>query len=195
MKLIRTLARISGLTLVLALVPACSSGSDTEAGTGAKAATSEKLEPYSCGSVARLHTFGSLFLASQPSPADFEQAQKNGVRTVINLRHDSEIKDFDERRVVTDLGMVYVHEPFDSPEELTDAVFDRCRQLLATAERPILLHCNSANRVGAVWIAWRVLDGGLPLEQAVAEAKTIGLKAPALEERARAYVAQHARGS
>jgi protein tyrosine phosphatase (PTP) superfamily phosphohydrolase (DUF442 family) len=38
-----------------------------------------------------------VFLASQPSAADFEQAAKGGVRTVLNIRHDAEQPDMDER--------------------------------------------------------------------------------------------------
>jgi len=71
---------------------------------------------------------------------------------------------------------------------LTPKVFDKARKLLRTSEKPILLHCSSANRVGAVWIPFRALDMGIPLEQAVEEAKTIGLKTPAYEEIARQYV-------
>ncbi len=156
-----------------------------------RAITTDSLEPYQCGSITRMHTLGGVFLASQPAAADFEQAQKGGVRTVIDLRHSSENRGFDEKAVVTGLGLEYVSLPWNGPDELTDQVFDRSRELLETAERPILLHCSSANRVGAVWIPWRVLDGGLSIEEAVAEAKVIGLKTPAFEEKARAYVEAH----
>jgi len=42
--------------------------------------------------------------------------------------------------------------------------------------------------VGPFWIVWRTLDGRLPLEEAVAEARTIGLGSAAYEAKARAYV-------
>lgn len=152
------------------------------------AVTTERLEPYACGSITRMHTLGGVFLASQPQPADLEQASAGGIRTVVNLRHASEL-DFDEGAVVEGLGMSYVALPWNGPDELTDDVFARGRELLRSAERPLLLHCGSANRVGALWIPWRVLDEGVPLEEAVAEAKVIGLRTPAFEEKARAYVA------
>jgi uncharacterized protein (TIGR01244 family) len=154
------------------------------------AITTETLEPYECGSITRLHTLGGVFLASQPGPDDFAQARRGGVKTVINLRHESEIKDFDEARVVSELGLKYVNLPWDGPEELTDEVFDEARDLLNSAERPILLHCASANRVGAVWLPWRVLDGKLSWEAALAEAKTVGLKSPDYEAKAKEYIAR-----
>ena len=68
-------------------------------------------------------------------------------------------------------------------------MLDRTREVLSDHERkPILVHCASANRVGAVWLAHRVLDDGLAYEAALAEAKTVGLKAPALEQRAKEYI-------
>ncbi len=155
------------------------------------AITTEKLEPYECGTITKLHTMGGVFLASQPKPSDFEQAKKGGVKSVINLRHPEENTEFDEQAVVADLGLNYYTLPWNGPEELTDKIFGDSRALLNTVERPILLHCSSANRVGAVWIPWRVLDGGADLEEAVAEAKVIGLKSPDYEAKARDYVARN----
>jgi uncharacterized protein (TIGR01244 family) len=167
----------------------CSSMKGTSEHT---AITTEKLEPYECGAITRLHTLGGVFLASQPQAADLEQAKKGGVRTVINLRHADENTDFDEAAKVAELGLNYISLPWNGPDELTDEIFDRSRELLNTAERPILLHCSSANRVGAVWLPWRVLDGGLSVDEAAAEAKVVGLKSPAYEEKARDYVRRHA---
>ncbi|MGI9013066.1 MAG: hypothetical protein ACR2GY_02325 [Phycisphaerales bacterium] len=152
------------------------------------AIVTDTLEPYECGSITRLHTYQGVFLASQPAKEDFEQAKKGGVVTVINLRHADEIEDFDEKQVVDDLELAYHNPAWNGPEELTDAIFNEVRGLLKTAERPILLHCSSANRVGAVWLAYRVLDEGLDVEAAVAEAKILGMKSPAYEEMARDYV-------
>lgn len=155
-----------------------------------KAIVTEKLEPYECGTITRLHTLGGIFLASQPKPEDFEQARKGGVKTVINLRHDSEITDFNEKEVVEAQGLAYIHLPWNGPAELTEEVFDRSRELLTSAEKPILLHCSSANRVGALWIPYRVLDGNMSIDEAVAEARTVGLKSGDYERLAREYVAQ-----
>ena len=148
----------------------------------------EKLEPYECGNVTRLHTYDGIFLGSQPSPADFEQAKKGGIKTVINLRHHDEIEGFDEQEVVTDLGLAYYNVPWNGPEELSDERFDEVRELLRTAERPILLHCSSANRVGPMWLAYRVLDDGADYEDALSEAMTVGMKSPDYQAKAKSYV-------
>ncbi len=136
----------------------------------------------------RLHTYQGIFLASQPSAADFEQAAQGGIRTVLNLRHGAEQPDFDEQAHVESLGLNYLHRPWNGPGEMTDGVVDELREVLNSAERPILFHCASSNRVGAVWLAYRALDGGLSIEAALAEARTAGLKSPAYEQRAIEYV-------
>jgi uncharacterized protein (TIGR01244 family) len=174
-------------TALLALLSlACSPSSEPTPPTQAAA---KKLEPYSCGTVQRLHTFDGIFLASQPSEADFREANSNGIRTVVNLRMPDELKDFDEPALIKSLNMQYVALPFSSPESLTPEIFDAARALLRdSAQRPLLLHCNSSNRVGAIWLAHRVLDGKLDYASALAEAHTVGLKTPALEERTREYL-------
>jgi uncharacterized protein (TIGR01244 family) len=149
---------------------------------------SEKLEPYKCGSVERLHTLGGVFLASQPKADDFKMAKEGGIKTVINLRKKEEL-DWDEEALVKQLGMEYHHLGFKSPAELTDEVFDATRKILNSKDKkPILLHCSTANRVGAVWLAHRVLDHGVGYEDALKEAETVGLKLPAYTEKAKAYI-------
>lgn len=155
------------------------------------AVTTEQLEPYECGAIKRLHTYDGLFLASQPSAEDFEQVKKSGVVTVINQRHTSEIKDFDESEVVSSLGLKYENPAWSGSDELTDELIDHTRQLLDTVERPALLHCGSGNRVGAIWFAYRALDGGLDIDEALVEAKTVGLKSSKYEEIVRDYIARH----
>jgi uncharacterized protein (TIGR01244 family) len=174
------------LPLSLALLGACNHTS-----TPAKSA---QLEPYTCGSMQRLHTIDGIYLGSQPAQADLTQAKETGIKTVVSLRHTAEVKDWDEAASVRAQGMEWIQIPWNGPDQLTDEVFDRSREALRSAQRPMLFNCGSGNRVGAVWIAFRVLDEGLPLEAAVTEAKTIGLKTPEFETKARDYVARKVKG-
>ncbi|MHC4379906.1 MAG: protein tyrosine phosphatase family protein [Planctomycetota bacterium] len=185
----KTLTTLS-LAVLAVLLPACQAG-ETQADAHHPPMAAEALEPFECGSVTRLHTFEGIFLASQPAAEDFEQASMGGIRTVINMRHDAEMGDMDEQAIVEDLGLNYLHLPWNGPDEMTDGMLDDLRHQLNEAERPILLHCKSANRVGAVWLAYRALDGGLSMDEAKAEAKTVGLKSPAYEKKALDYVERH----
>jgi protein tyrosine phosphatase (PTP) superfamily phosphohydrolase (DUF442 family) len=148
------------------------------------------LEARTVDGIERVHAAGEVYLAGQPSAAAFEMLAKSGVTTVIDLRKPGELKEFDERAHLKGLGVRYVNVPFSNVEELTDAQFDA---VLAEMRRPssggLVLHCASANRVGPLWIAHRVLDQGAEFEVALAEATRIGMRNAAYGERAKAYIA------
>jgi len=117
--------------------------------------------------------------------------KEQGIKTIVNLRTAPEL-DWDEAGEIEKLGMSYMHVPFGNAEQLTDAVF---QQVIATLrdqqQHPLVLHCGSANRVGAIWYAYRVLEGQLSPEDAMTEAKTVGLRSPELVERTEQYVEQY----
>ncbi len=110
-----------------------------------------------------------------------------GVQTVVNICHPKELS-FDEAGHVASLGLNYLNPAWNGPDELTDEMFATYREILREGERPMLLHCGSANRVGAVWLPYRVLDEGIEVEAALAEAKTVGLRSPAYEQKALDYI-------
>ena len=147
-----------------------------------------KLEPCECGNVKNIHRFGNIYLAGQPQADDFRIAHEMGIKSVLSIREQSEL-DWDEKKVVEDLGMKYFHVPFRGPEKLTDNVFAKTRKLFTDkSKHPIMVHCGSANRVGAVWLAHRVLDGGITKEAALAEAKKVGLRTPGYIDKVHDYI-------
>ncbi|MGD9903934.1 MAG: sulfur transferase domain-containing protein [Vicinamibacterales bacterium] len=116
---------------------------------------------------------------------------REGFRTVVNLRLASEPgADLDGHRdAARRLGLAHVHVPLDSAHPHAGA-FDRFLEVMdESGGVPVYVHCVSANRVGAVWLAKRVLQDGLALDRALAEARTIGLRAAPLEAFALDYIA------
>ena len=139
------------------------------------------------GTTPQVHRSGDLLFSGQFSPADLMALKDQGVKRVITLRNANETK-FDEAEIVTEAGMEHVRVPFASEEALTDEVFDKVRQLLKDDPEKTLLHCGSANRVGGVWLPYRVLDQGVDVPTALKEAKTIGLRTPFIEQKALDYI-------
>lgn len=157
--------------------------------SGCSAPHPAALAPAPIGTLANLQARGELYMGGQPSEGDLETLAGRGVRRVINLREDGEFQGYDERGRAQALGLEYVSLQFSTPEELTDEVLARSRELLSQAGRTgTLLHCGSGGRVGALWLAYRTLDEGVAWEKALAEAQAVGLKNPAYTERIRAYV-------
>lgn len=150
--------------------------------------TMKELTPRTLGSIDKLTTQGGYWFASQPSQEDFALVEDAGIKTVINLRLDRELP-WEERRVVEGLGMKYVHEPIAGVADLTDERLVQLRALLRDAEKPVMVHCGSSNRVGAIWYVSRVLDQGVSPDVALDEARRAGLRSEALVQRVQKYVA------
>ena len=144
--------------------------------------------PTTCGNVKNMHRVGDLFLAGAPTPDDYPLLKELGIKTVLSIRHDKETPDVDAAKLVEAQDMTYVHLPWSGSDQLTDEKLDAMRQVLREAERPMLFHCGSANRVGAGWLAYRVLDEKVGLEIALAEAKTVGLRTASYQDKALNYI-------
>ena len=146
------------------------------------------LRPAELGTTPNVHAFGSTLLAGQPSAKDLALAKSRGIKSVITLRRDGEF-DWNEEEVVRGLGLEYRQVAFGGADSLVDEVFDELLPLIADSDRgPVLLHCKSANRVGAIWLAHRVINGGITVEAATEEARTVGLRTRGYEQKAIAYV-------
>ena len=88
----------------------------------------------------------------QPSPEQIEAAARAGFRTVINLRTEGEPGFEWEREAVESLGMRYVLLPVAGADGLTRENVESLDAALeqALGEGPVLLHCASGNRIGAI---------------------------------------------
>jgi len=160
-----------------------------EPDTPPKSEDAGALEPAELGGIDNLHVFGGkIYLAGQPSPEDLQLAKEKGIKTIVNLRTDREI-DWDEPAQTKKAGLEYCPLTVDGAEGFTDEVFDEARKLFQDASKhPILVHCGTANRVGTLWLAHRVLDDGLSYDAALAEAKTVGLRQAECEAKAKEYI-------
>jgi uncharacterized protein (TIGR01244 family) len=128
-----------------------------------------------------------LAVAGQPTAEGLAQLEAMGFKTVVNLRTEQEGAK-DEGAVVMGAGLAYVSVPVTA-ETLSRADVDAVGRVLADkAAGPVLVHCATANRVGAVWALLQVRQGK-SLEEAEAEGRTIGLKSPALVEAVRKLAA------
>ena len=97
--------------------------------------------------------------AGQPDAAAFGVFAAQGYTTVIDLRTKDEDRGLDEASVINDLGMEYIAFPIDKPEEISFENASKLDKLIEEAEGPVLVHCASSNRVGALLALRESLDG------------------------------------
>ncbi|MCI0491162.1 MAG: protein tyrosine phosphatase family protein [Blastocatellia bacterium] len=149
-----------------------------------------KIEQSLKGDVPNLLCINENFAAAgQPSEQAFGKIAENGYRSVLNLRTESEIDLTRERELVEKAGMRYISIPVAGnalKPELADQFLSAVKD---TANHPMMIHCGSANRVGAFFMIYRVVEQGWPEDKALEEATQIGLRSPALKKFAEDYIA------
>ena len=129
--------------------------------------------------------------AGQPTHQDLIRLKRKGVRSVLNLRTTAEDPGVaKEEAAVRALGLKYFHLPVDS-SLLTPKLGDEFLRIVSDeSNRPLFIHCASANRVGAFWILHRVVHQNWSLAEAEEEARKIGLRSRYLLEFSRKYLEQ-----
>lgn len=125
-----------------------------------------------------------LASAGRPSEEGLRQLKAQGFRTVVDLRAPSEEGVAQEKAIVEAQGLAYRHVPVTAAS-LSAADVDAIQAVIDDARAaPVLLHCASANRVGAVWAVLQA-RAGKPIDDAIAEGQRVGLKSQAMVEAAR----------
>lgn len=127
-----------------------------------------------------------IISAGRLAPADIGGLREAGIRHVIDLTPDEETPGFDEAAAVRAAGLGYSNLPLAGAPDLTRENVLAFDALLRDAERPVLVHCASGNRVGAMAALRAAWVEGLPAEEAIAIGREWGLKG--LEEEVRRRV-------
>lgn len=126
-----------------------------------------------------LHTGG------QPSLGQLDALPAQGVRTVIDLRPDSEDHGYDEARELQQRKLKYLRLPIAGAQDLTPANANALKKLLDESGDGVLLHCASGNRAGALLALMAAQEEHLPPAQALELGKQAGMKslAPVVAEK------------
>ena len=131
-----------------------------------------------------------VMAAGQPTGTQIQlMVEEGGYRTVIDLRPPDEQRGFDERETARQIGLTYVNIPV-TPATLDQVTIDRFLNAFRKAERPLLLHCSNASRVGGLLYAWLVLEKKEAPAKALEQARAAGLHSPEMAERVQKLVAE-----
>ena len=88
------------------------------------------------------------------------ELQSRGFKAVVNLRQALEpgANIEEARSAATAAGLRYIHLPFSGSSPQASTVDAFIAAVSDPANSPVYMHCGTANRVGAVWLAkpaWR----------------------------------------
>ena len=108
-----------------------------------------------------------VLTGGQPTDEQLAALRDAGYKTIINLRQPDERGTRGEAEKVAELGMTYVALPVAGAEDLNEENAVALAAALETAERPVLLHCGSGNRVGALLAMKAFLVDGASADEAL----------------------------
>jgi uncharacterized protein (TIGR01244 family) len=121
-----------------------------------------------------------VFVSGQPTERALRELDEQGVTTVVNLRTPEEMTrnvKFDEAALVARLGMRYVYLPVRGTSEYpySPETLAKFAEAVRSANGKVLLHCTIAWRASHLWAAYLIKDVGIPVEEALANARAINL--------------------
>ena len=154
-------------------------------GLGNAGKESEDLPRY-------LEVTPAIGTGGQVTNEGIRQLAEKGYRAVINLRDAGEGVDLEtEQKSVEAAGMAYYAVPLSGTAP-DPAQAEKFLDLMKSLDRKkVFVHCATANRVGSLMLIKRVVQDGLSLDEAVAEALRIGLKSDTLKQFALDIIARH----
>ena len=124
----------------------------------------------------------------QPSMENLQKMKDEGVRSVVNLRQASEYNFDEEAAMAKKVYLRYFYIPVDKNNLKDKQVEEFLKVTSDPQNRPIFIHCATANRVGAFWMIRRVLLDNWRVEDAEAEARKIGMHEEKLRDWALVYI-------
>ena len=98
----------------------------------------------------QVHPVDGVTTAGQPDEASLKVFADSGYVAVIDLRTEGEDRGIDEPAAVEALGMDYINLPIGR-DGITYANAKVLRDAIASYDEPVLVHCGSSNRVGALF--------------------------------------------
>ena len=133
--------------LLLVLGTACSVAYEQDPG----AASTLKADLDAVVEQRQVRPVDGITTAGQPDAEAFEVFADAGYVAVIDIRTAGEDRGLDEAAVVQGLGMDYVQMPVGGGDGITFENAEKLQHLIDLYDEPVLVHCGSANRVGALF--------------------------------------------
>jgi len=135
-----------------------------------------------------------ITVAGQITPKQLDEAARQGFKSVLNLRAaDEEGFMADERHRAEAAGLRYKNNPVKK-EEISDELTTRVLKEIDELPKPVLVHCASGMRAGAMAFMHMATREGMSAEKAMSRAQESGFDCnfePQLKQFFRHYVETH----
>jgi len=120
--------------------------------------------------------FPGILSGGQPTDSQLKEAKNKGFKTIINLRPVKEHQGEKEANKVRELGMNYINIPVSGARGITSQNSQALIQALSDSSKyPVMIHCASGNRVGALFALDAAQRAKLSTEESIKVGKQSGL--------------------
>lgn len=184
--MLRSIPTITSLLLALTVAPACTEKEEparTEApAEAAEAEAPAEPEPAAAPGaeppridIPNARVVGDVLTGGQPTPEDLRAAKEAGYAAVISLQTSGEEGVGALQEAAEEIDLPYHAIEVAGADDVTAERARELHETLAEVGRPVIVHCGSGNRVGALFaLRAHQLEGKTP-EEALAIGKQIGL--------------------
>ena len=126
--------------------------------------------------IPNLLQLGNVYVGGYVSPEALSAVKAAGITHVIDMLPEHEHGGFDEAAMAADLGLYYAHLPVLGGNDLNRDNAQALDRLLGEiGDTPVLVHCMSGNRVGALFALRAAWVQGKPAAEALLEGRRYGL--------------------
>ncbi|MGG6294159.1 beta-lactamase hydrolase domain-containing protein [Leptolyngbya sp. AN02str] len=134
----------------------------------------------------------------QPTTEQLQQGAHQGIQSVLNLRSPQEDGFWHgEPAQAQATGLEYANIPV-SPDRITEELADQVLQSIDQLPKPVLIHCKSGLRSGAIALMHVATRQGLSAEQAMEMGQQHGFNcdaSPRMKQFFQHYIKQHHQAS
>lgn len=144
-----------------------------------EAAAGTKAAPFgdAVGTAVKNYSRPAVYVGAGGQPEGegvYERLKALGFKAVVNLRTEKE-GSADEAAKVRAAGLGYVDIPVSTEAPTIAQVAEFAKLMANSGDFPVLVHCHTGNRVGAMWALYRS-QTGTPAAVALEEGRAIGLE-------------------
>ena len=112
---------------------------------------------------------GGMYRENQPSPKRIEKLAKQGIKTILNLRGESDKGYYAlEKETCAKHGIKLINFRMYSRDTPKKDRIHGLKEIFDTIEYPAMMHCKSgADRTGITGVLYRHFRMGIPIEEAI----------------------------